>query len=242
MTRPIPTSARVPMTPPAQTGSDDFEDFIYLLSHDVRNSVRALLEMPQWIEDDLRSAGHPISGPLADDLRLMNTHTRRLDRMLADLLVHSRVGRKQSVDSICLTTALESVLGEMVVPTGITILRDFAVPVLTIGDRDILTLLHSLVSNAIRHHDRSEGQVEVSTWAEAGKCVLRVRDDGPGIAEKYRARVFEAMTTLRPRDEVEGSGMGLTIARKIATRYGADMQLMGGGGRGTCVEVRFPIE
>lgn len=83
-----------------QNGSKEFEDFIYLLSHDVRNSVRALVEVPQWIKEDLIANGHSISGSLAENMELMDTHTRRLDRMLTDLLVYSRVGRMQAMRSI----------------------------------------------------------------------------------------------------------------------------------------------
>ena len=75
--------------------SRDFEDFIYLISHDVRNSVRALIEVPVWITEDLQDEGYKIQGQLAEHIGLMNTHTRRLDRMLNDLLVYSRIGRMQ---------------------------------------------------------------------------------------------------------------------------------------------------
>lgn len=66
--------------------SGEFEDFIYLISHDVRNSVRALIELAQWIADDLAEAGVKIEGQVAETIDLMNTHTGRLDRMLVDLL------------------------------------------------------------------------------------------------------------------------------------------------------------
>ena len=52
-----------------------------------------------------------------------------------------------------------------------------------------------------------------------------VCDDGPGIPEEFRAKVLGAMTTLRPRDEVEGSGMGLANIRKIAEHYSGTVSL-----------------
>lgn len=238
---PRPSAGAVSSVVPPTDGSKEFEDFIYLLSHDVRNSVRALVEVPQWIEDDLLAGGHLLDGTLADNIRLMNTHTRRLDRMLSDLLVYSRVGRKQTLQNMKLTTALEVVIDQLSPPLGMTIDADFACKTLRIGDRDIVTLLSALVSNAIKHHDKDIGDIELASWQDDSQFVLSVRDDGPGIAPRYRARAMEAMTTLRPRDEVEGSGMGLAIVRKIVDFYGGAFTFVDDPNRGgTHVQITFP--
>ena len=223
-------------------GSRDFEDLIYLLSHDVRNSVRALLEVPAWIEEDLVEAGHKITGSLAENLELVNTHTRRLDRMLIDLLVHSRVGRKQAVKTVDLAEAVELVVEQMILPPGFSFETDLKCSSVQIGERDILTLLSALISNGIKHHDRDEGLIRVSSFRDATQCVLVVSDDGPGIPAKYREAVFDAMMTLRPRDEIEGSGMGLAIVRKIVDIYGGRMRWANEtADRGAVLEIGLPV-
>lgn len=221
-------------------GSNDFEDFIYLISHDVRNSVRALIELPQWIAEDLAEAGVKVDGSVADSLDLMNRHTGRLDRMLVDLLTYSRVGRMQDIKVMNLEQALDEVLEEMRIPQGFTVVRALDCEDVTMGERDVLTLLTALISNAIKHHDRSVGKVVISSYRDAEQVILTVRDNGPGIPRGYHERVFGAMTTLRPRDEVEGSGMGLALTRKIAEHYRGDATILENQeGRGTTVEVRF---
>jgi light-regulated signal transduction histidine kinase (bacteriophytochrome) len=87
----------------------ELEDVVYILSHDVRGSVRGLLELPQWIKEDLVEQGYEITGSLAQCFVLMIPHMSRLDRMLIDLLEYSRVGRKQSMRTIDLETAVDSV-------------------------------------------------------------------------------------------------------------------------------------
>ncbi|TMM55456.1 sensor histidine kinase [Sulfitobacter sabulilitoris] len=221
--------------------SKDFEDFIYLISHDVRNSVRALLELPQWITEDLAEAGVPISGSVEDSISLMNRHTCRLDRMLVDLLTFSRVGRMQDTREVDLQKALDHVLEEIHVPSGYQIVRALDCTTLSIGDRDILTLLTALITNAIKHHDRDSGKIIVATYQDRGDLVLSVQDNGPGIPEGAHEKVFGAMTTLRPRDEVEGSGMGLALTRKIAQHYRGRARISSTDGtRGTRIEVRLP--
>ncbi len=68
-------------------------------------------------------------------------------------------------------------------------------------------------------------------------------DDGPGIPEQFRERVFGMFQTLKPRDEVEGSGMGLAIVRKLVDRQGGKVWLAGGSdGRGLAVHFTWPLD
>ncbi|OAN85936.1 sensor histidine kinase [Sulfitobacter geojensis] len=238
-----PESVQPPPVVEKQSGaSQDIEDFIYLISHDVRASVRALLELPRWIEEDLEEAGVKIDGSVAASIELMNRHTGRLDRMLVDLLTFSRIGRMQEVRENHLPRVLDQVLEDIPVPAGFAVIRDMECDQLVMGDRDVLTLFDALVGNALKHHDKSSGQIVISTSVQAGEVVLSVADDGPGIPPEYRENVFGAMRTLRPRDEVEGSGMGLANVRKIATLYGGSARITDSPyGRGTLVEARVGV-
>ncbi len=219
-------------------GAQDIDDFIYLISHDVRASVRALLELPQWIAEDLEEAGIKVEGSVAQSIDLMNRHTGRLDRMLVDLLTYSRIGRMQEISQIEVAEALAEVCETLQLPAGFKLTTDIDCGSLMIGERDILTLLTALLSNAVKHHDKDQGQIVVTAENRADLVVLSVSDDGPGIDAEMQQRVFGAMTTLRPRDEVEGSGMGLANVRKIAELYGGEARVGPSVyGRGCMVEV-----
>lgn len=236
-------NAPSPQVAETHTGSSqDIEDFIYLISHDVRASVRALLELPHWIVEDLEEAGVKVEGSVAASIELMNRHTGRLDRMLVDLLTFSRVGRMQEVRSNILPLVIEQVLEEIQLPAGFKVIKNLECEAIVMGDRDILTLFDALIRNALKHHDKRSGQIVVSSAVQRGEAVLSVADDGPGVPLEYRENVFGAMRTLRPRDEVEGSGMGLTNVRKIAALYGGTAHVTDSPyGRGTLAEVRLPL-
>ena len=205
---------------------DELEDLIYLISHDLRASLRALLEVPQWIEEDIYELGHSLPQSLTENIAMMNTHTKRLDRMLCDLLVFSRIGRMQKRIDLSLNSVMDEIEESIPIPNGFHVERDLAWTGLRFGERDIVTLLSALIGNSIKHHDRSTGKILVQTKWDGSVPVMIVSDDGPGIDEKFREIVFDIMQTLRPREEVEGSGMGLAIARKIAIRYGGSLRLI----------------
>ena len=73
--------------------SSELENFVYIVSHDLRNSARALTEVPQWLREDLQDLGLAVDEDFRENLDLLERHAKRLDRMLLDLLVYSRVGR-----------------------------------------------------------------------------------------------------------------------------------------------------
>lgn len=100
-------------------------------------------------------------------------------------------------------------------------------------------LLRNLVENALRYTP-APGVVAVSCGVEAGRSYLRVADTGPGIAQELHERVFERFVRLGGA-QLPGSGLGLSIVRRIAERHGADIVLGAGlQGRGLAVTLLFP--
>lgn len=207
----------------------DIDDFIYLMSHDIRASVRALIELPQWIEEDLTEAGVDITGSVAQSIEMMNRHTARLDRMLVDLLAYSRVGRMQDMVRVDVGAKLDEVLAGLYLPEGMRLSRDIGCAHVMMGVQDMGTLWSALIGNAVKHHHAEKGTIRVRTQREGAMVRFTVTDDGPGIPERFHAKALSAMTTLRPRDEVEGTGMGLANVRKMAEHYGGYLELSDAG-------------
>jgi light-regulated signal transduction histidine kinase (bacteriophytochrome) len=224
------------------TATQDIDDFIYLISHDVRACVRALVELPQWIAEDLEDSGVEVTGSLKQSIEMMNRHTARLDRMLMDLLAYSRVGRMQPVVRIDNAETLKEVVAQMHLPDGMTLVRDIAAPHAMMGEQDALMLWRALLGNAVKHHHSHCGTITVSTRREGAMIRFSVSDDGPGIPDRLHAKAMGAMQTLRPRDEIEGTGMGLANVRKMAEHYGGHVTLSAppGGQGGLRVDMIIP--
>ena len=106
------------------------------------------------------------------------------------------------------------------------------------GRKSARTVL--LVSNAVKHHGASNGKIWIYS-AQTPQCVsLFVEDDGPGIDPQHHERVFQLMTTLRSRDECEGSGVGLALVSKIMRTLDGQVAIvtprkLGG----TCIAMHF---
>lgn len=224
--------------PPLAVTIDDV--LINKMSHDARNSVRALSELPVWIKDDLLTSGVALSDDADHLLGLMVIHAQRLDAMILDLVMFLKVGRSDDGSATDMDSLLTEVLSTMNIPDGFVVIRDFECTSLPIARHDLNVMLTALISNAVKHHHLKVGRICVTLREKGGIYLLEVSDDGPGIPLAQENYVFEAMTTLRPKDEIEGSGMGLAIVKKIVSCYGGSLVMRHDAGLvGTHFEIRF---
>jgi signal transduction histidine kinase len=100
--------------------------------------------------------------------------------------------------------------------------------------------LLNLIGNAVKHHDRAQGRVQVRCGVRGDAYVFSVADDGPGIPAEYHQRVFQMFQTLRPRDAVEGSGMGLALVRRIVEGGNGSVWVEPNAPRGSVFRFTWP--
>jgi PAS domain S-box-containing protein len=197
-----------------QRSNKDLEQFAYVASHDLKAPLRAIEVIIDWLREDLEDYKE---GDVQENLDLLTQRTRRLSRLLEDLLAYSRAGRKVGdVKHIHLDDFVNDIVTLIGPPEGMQIVTSEGSPCLTTHHAALETVLRNLISNAIKHHpDPANGNVEVSC-VDQGECVqISVADDGLGIPDEYAEKVFKMFQTLKPRDDTEGSGMGLAIVQRI---------------------------
>lgn len=113
--------------------------------------------------------------------------------------------------------------------------------VIEANEDSLRVLLGTLVDNALRY-TQVGGRVDLQTFVAEGRAMLVVTDNGPGVAQAHRARLFDRF--YRPEGNAAwGSGLGLSIARNIADHHGATIALADGpDGCGLRVTVALPVE
>ncbi|HUQ51205.1 MAG TPA: ATP-binding protein [Gammaproteobacteria bacterium] len=191
----------------------DLEQFAYVASHDLKAPLRAIDLLVQWIVEGL--AGYDANN-VQENLGLLGKRTQRLNRLLDDLLAYSRAGRKVGAHRIVDAHALVlDVIQMLNSPATVSVSIEGKLPTFKTHPTPLETVLRNLISNAIKHHPGPQGRVVVSCQEQSDQYVFAVEDDGEGIPPQYAERVFEMFQTLKPRDQVEGSGMGLAIVNRI---------------------------
>ena len=119
-------------------------------------------------------------------------------------------------------------------PASLRIAISGDLPSLTTNQAPLQQVFHNLIGNAIKHHDRQDGVIEITGQDLGSYFEFTVADDGPGIPEEYHRKIFQMFQTLKRRDEVEGSGIGLAVVQKLVTTYRGKITVVSQAGeRGT---------
>jgi two-component system sensor histidine kinase QseC len=158
---------------------------------------------------------------------------------LARLDPRSAAARHEPVDLAAVAETVLAALGPSAVDKAIDLSLETPGPVPVSGDETMLgVLLRNLVDNAIRYTPR-DGSVRVSVAVTAGRAELTVTDTGPGIAAEERERVMERFYRALGTGE-SGSGLGLSIVKRIAELHGAEVFLESPEeGKGLRIRVAF---
>jgi light-regulated signal transduction histidine kinase (bacteriophytochrome) len=201
--------------------NDELDSFAYVASHDLKEPLRGVHHMATFLQR--RQEGN-LDPEGQQHLQTILKLTRRMDDLLESLLQYSRTGR---LELVCEPTGLDALVDEALIPcahlvsqTGVQIRRPTPLGE-AVCDRVRLTeVFTNLISNAAKYNDKPERWVEIGL--EDGP-VRRyyVRDNGIGISEQARERIFEIFKRVHGKDDYGGGvGAGLTIARRAVERHG----------------------
>jgi PAS domain S-box-containing protein len=225
----------------------ELDQFAYVASHDLKAPLRAISLLAQWITED---AGPVLPPQSQEHLARLNGRVKRLESLLDDLLDYSRAGRiRQAPETVDTERLVKDVVDLVNPPPGFRVLLPAPLPVLFTERVPLETVFRNLIDNACKHHHQPrQGSVtitatEVAAEPDADGCALvafSFADDGPGIAPEYHERVFRLFQTLKPRDLVEGSGMGLSIVKKTVETRGGTVHLDSNPGAGATLTFTWP--
>lgn len=216
----------------------DLDQFAYVASHDLNSPLRAIDNLAQWIAEDL---GDNCPDHVQNHITLMRQRVKRMEGLLESLLQYSRIGRKTyELTELDSQTLIEDIVDFLAPPKDFTVSIDCKTRSITLPRVPFELVVRNLISNSFKHASRDNGHVHVAINDIGSQIELIVKDDGPGIPKEFSTRVFEMFQTLKPRDEVEGSGMGLAIVKKTVESFGGSISLNSEAGKGCTFTVNWP--
>jgi PAS domain S-box-containing protein len=196
----------------------DLEEFAYVASHDLKAPLRAISHLVEWISEDIEVTA---STETIDNLKLLRGRVVRLQSLLDGLLAYARIGKARvSFEQVDIVQVVRDVVAVLSPSAGFTVVCEEPMPLLRTHRTPILVVLQNLISNGLKHHDRTEGRITVAMKLVDGVAEFRVSDDGPGIAPRFHERIFVIFQTLASRDDLESSGIGLAIVKKRVEAHG----------------------
>ena len=223
--------------------NEDLEQFNYVAAHDLKEPLRAIKYLSQWIVEDLpRDVAHLVE----NNARRLQDRADKLQLLVDDLAAYSRAGR-QNHDQIrpasttdIITQTLDSIDRPM---SEFDLIEVEEIEFETI-EVALVTVLKNLIANAIKHHDHHHPVlIKISASQRDNLVDWTVEDNGPGIAEEHHERIFKMYQQLNPERAPGSSGSGLAIVKRIVNAGNGKITLSSpiAKGRGTRFSFNWPI-
>ncbi len=222
----------------------DLEQFAYVASHDLQEPLRKIASFCQLLET--RYSGH-FDERGEQYLAFVVDGAIRMQQLISDLLLFSRVGRNSDgFVGIDLTSTIGLAwrsLESRVEESGGSLELVEPVP-RVVGDPSLLLLLlTNILGNALKYRRPLQApQIRVTTSVEGDRLRVFVADNGIGIPEQYAEKVFVIFQRLHRREDYDGTGIGLALAKKVVEHHGGTIGLEPSPLGGACLCFTLPLE
>lgn len=186
-------------------------------------------------------------GQLDDDadefIRYAVDGVTRMQNLINDLLAYSRVGTRgtppEPTDCAYIFERVLANLTAAVEESGATVTAE-GLPTVMADPTQLEQLFQNLVGNAIKYRGERMPVVSVTAAEDGGRWHFVVRDNGIGIDQEYRDRIFVIFQRLHGKEEYEGTGIGLAICKKIVERHGGHIWVESEKGKGSAFHFTIP--
>ncbi len=221
-----------------QRSNEELRSFAHVIAHDLKSPLRGIGALADWL---LRKYRDRFDKQGKRRVNLLIGRVRRLSELIDSILRYSEIGHVvEKKDDVDLSTLLAEIICEINLPTNIEFSIEDKLPTLKCERVRLKQIFQNLLSNAIKYMDKPKGKISIGCTEENGFWKFSVADNGPGINEAYFEKIFEIFQTLVPRDQVESTGVGLTVVKKIVELYGGKVWLTSEPGEGTTFFFTMP--
>lgn len=224
-----------------QNQNKELEQFTYIASHDLQEPLRSLISFSELLEKEF-------VGKLGENgefyINFISKSSKRMQQLVKGLLDYSRIGREKKLAEIDCSQIIKDVLSDMM----ITIKESNAeitvsdLPHLKGYETEIRQLFQNLVSNALKFRKKDVApKIKIYAQKREDDWLFSVQDNGIGIEENNKQKLFVIFKRFNNREEYEGTGIGLAHCKKIVELHGGTIWADSKFGEGSTFYFTIPI-
>jgi PAS domain S-box-containing protein len=218
----------------------DLQQFAYAASHDLQEPLRNIAGFVQLLEKRYKDK---LDEKAAEFIDYIVSGVQTMEQLIKDLLAYSQVETKiKTFGPINCSVALEKAIYNLhksleVVNAELT--YDL-LPTVTGDASQLSRLFQNLIGNAIKFHGNNSPKIHISAQKERDNWVFSIKDNGIGIEPKFFERIFIVFQRLHTRQEYEGTGIGLSICKRIIELHGGRIWVESELGKGSTFYFTIP--
>ncbi|WP_302080707.1 PAS domain S-box protein [Salinibaculum rarum] len=220
--------------------NEELEQFAYAASHDLQEPLRTVSSYLTLLE---RRYGDELDDDATEFIDFAVDGADRMRKMIQALLAYSRVDtRGQSFESVDVPTLFERVTDNLkltIEETDATVTTPTADLSVTGDPSQLVQMFQNLVENGIKYNTDTP-RVDIRASHDDGMVTFEVTDNGIGMEDGQTDEIFEVFQRLHTREEFDGTGIGLSICRKVVDRHGGQISVESAPGEGSTFTVTLP--
>ncbi len=221
-----------------ESSNNSLKQFANVASHDLREPVRMIHSYMSLLE---RTLGGNITEQQKDFLHFAIDGAKRMDNLIIDMLRLAKVDANPQIENVKLENIVEEIRlnlqvmmsekNAMVVSGGL--------PEIKADRTQMLQLFQNLIANGLKYNESQTPMVKIKTVMGTEGFEITIADNGIGIPAQSRDKVFEIFTRLPTEKKYAGTGIGLSICKKIVDSMGGRISIHDGHNGGTTFRITF---
>jgi PAS domain S-box-containing protein len=230
-----------------QQSNNELQQFAHVASHDLKEPLRKVKTFTERLTHD---TGASFSGNSQNYIRKINSATDRMYTMIEGVLTYSLLNAEeqniQEVDLNRIINEIEADL-ELVIKEKSAKIEYRDLPVIEGADVLLYQLFYNLINNSLKFTRRGTAPYifissSIIQHDKNDYAVIRVEDNGIGFDAQDAEKIFDTFSRLNSRDKFEGTGLGLSLCKRIVTRHGGTIQAIGKRDEGAVFVVQLPLK
>lgn len=223
----------------------ELQQFAYVSSHDLQEPLRTIASFTQLLEKRYKGKLDPDADEFID---YIIEAAKRMQQLINDLLEYSRVTTKgKEFELVYVNEVLNIVLSNLKISideNNVKIIYD-SLPTVNADSSQLVQLFQNIIGNAIKFRKPNEPpkiHITARKDEERNEYVFSVSDNGIGMEPQYAERIFIIFQRLHTREVYSGTGIGLSIAKRIIERHGGHIWVESKYGKGSTFNFTLPLE
>ncbi|ANE50454.1 ATP-binding protein [Flavisolibacter tropicus] len=226
--------------------NSELQQFAHVASHDLREPLRKIKTFIGRLADD---PGNSLTERSTTFVQKVNSASDRMFSMIEGVLNYSVLNTSdQRIEAVQLSTLIQNIESdlELLITQKKAVIRYSALPVIEGSAVLLYQLFYNLINNSLKFSKPDTPPViDIDATDEHGHekewTLIKVQDNGIGFEQEYAEKIFESFTRLNSKDQFEGTGLGLSLCKRIVERHGGYIEATGELDKGASFSIHLPI-
>jgi len=220
-----------------RAATDELQQFVYAASHDLQQPLRTISSYAQLLQRD-----QPKDTPAAEFASFIIDAAKEMNQLVRDLLTYSRTGNSVRRSNINLNSPVQWALMKLaarIKDANAEIVVGADLPEVYADEAQLAQVFEHVITNSIQYCGTETPRIEILAEETPDGIIVSIKDNGPGIEPRFHEQVFVPFKRLHGKN-IPGSGLGLSLSRKIIRAHEGKIWTESDGVQGTTVKFSIP--